>query len=526
MNRIKTAERHKQTITSLGKRKFDFKDDRIIGQIALAYSIQLNKYFNIEDEIEVDNKGKEYPESLLGEAFNTSNDVVYKTVLSSHYNRRLSEVEFTKLVKLHIDHGLDVLERDLLSNTKGRNAHIDYLLGIIQSSTRLLSSTKKHISTTTQPVNEIHGFEGLLKIDIGKSNDVPLSLRINDENDFDSQHIAIAGMNGSGKTQLVKDILYQLSKQSDGNLKYIFFDYKGEGKSEKLENFLSATNANFLDIGSAPMPFNPLSAIKSANEREMAMDIMAFRDRFCSVDNKLGTKQKNSLAEVIQRAFDKGKQSGTVPTLRDVMEELDILYEEMRKPQDSLYAILKDISAIVFAQDYDKDFSFLNQSLYVNLPATLPEAARKASVFMILNYLFSYFIASNDVIPSNDRIKPIRYVIVIDEAHAFLNQRNMAKVLEDLLRMIRSKGVIVIMLSQGIEEYKQRDFDFSSQIKIPILLNVQNKDLRSVKSFLGTPKSDKKMDDCLKSLSSGKGVINFTEPLLIDINQFWKREST
>ena len=115
-------------------------------------------------------------------------------------------------------------------------------------------------------------------------------------------------------------------------------------------------------------------------------------------------------------------------------------------------------------------------------------------------------------------------MIVIDEAHAYLKEKNMALVLEELLRMIRSKGVIIMMLSQGVAEYKQKGFDFSSQVKIPVLLNVQNKDIKTAKSFLGTPKSEYPMKDVLNKLEGGKGVINFDEPKLIEVNQFWKRK--
>ena len=31
--------------------------------------------------------------------------------------------------------------------------------------------------------------------------------------------------------------------------------------------------------------------------------------------------------------------------------------------------------------------------------------------------------------------------------------------------MMRSKGVVVVMLSQGVEDYKTKDFDFASQVK-------------------------------------------------------------
>lgn len=142
--------------------------------------------------------------------------------------------------------------------------------------------------------------------------------------------------------------------------------------------------------------------------------------------------------------------------------------------------------------------------------------------------MLNEFISYNDVQTSPERIKPIRYVIVIDEAHAYLGNKNMAKVLENLLRMIRSKGVIIMLVSQGIEEYKQKDFDFSSQIKIPILLNIQNKEPKLAKTFLGTPKSEIALSNALKSLDNSTdgeklGILNIKDTKLIDINLFYKR---
>ncbi len=525
MNRIKTSEKNKSVVFSLTKNKFDFKDDRTIAQIAIAYSLQLNKRFELNDYANSDNKGKEYPESILGEIDRHSNNCIYIAVFNQHYNRKLNSDELAKLLKLHLDYGLEILNRDLLQNTKGKNAHIDYLLSIINNGVSLLNDTVSPISTDNKITRQLKAFSKVIEIELGKNskNQESISIRINDENNFDSQHFAVAGMNGSGKTQLIKDILYQISQQTQHELKFIFFDYKGEGKSDSLKDFLEKTKCEFIDVQEAPLKFNPLTAISLVNERERELNIKSFRDNLAAVDRKLGTKQKNNLQIAIQRRFDNTLKEGRHPSIVEVYNELIEFYEESKYKEDSLTAILKDIADIVFDDDYDSKFSLTDKSLYINLPATLPEVARKVSVFLMLNYLFNYFIDSNDVKPSEERIKPIRYIIVIDEAHVFLKEKNMAGVLEKLLRMIRSKGVIIMMLSQGIEEYKQRDFDFSSQIKIPIMLNVQNKNKKIVKSFIGTPRSDKPLEDALKKLESGKGIINFGEPKLIDINMFWKR---
>ena len=51
--------------------------------------------------------------------------------------------------------------------------------------------------------------------------------------------------------------------------------------------------------------------------------------------------------------------------------------------------------------------------------------------------------------------------------------------MKNSLDYLDPKGVIIIMLSQGVEDYKTKDFDFASQVKLPICLNVQNKDYKS-----------------------------------------------
>lgn len=525
MQRIKTSENNKAVVSNLTKSKFNFRDDRTIAQIAFAYSIQQNKSFEINDFEKVDNKGKEYPESIFGEINQQSNDAVYRAILNQHYNRSLTDDEFYKFSKLHIDHGLDVLNRDILQNRQGRNSHIDYLLNIVNRGINKISSSTSLNSTKTGSKN-IKAYSKLIEIELGKDTKTnkSLKIRINDENDFNSQHFAVAGMNGSGKTELVKDILYQISTITKQELKFIFFDYKGEGKSGKLKPFLKQTNCKFIDIQKKPFKFNPLTYVDLTNERNRDFNIKTFRDNIASIDRRIGVKQKSSLQEALNRCFENTIKTGKHPTIQEVYVELLNYYEESKMKEDSLTAILKELSEGIFDENYDAKLKLYDRNMYINLPPTLPEYARQASVFLTLNYLLSEFISCNDVKANKDRIKPIRYVIVIDEAHAYLKQKAMSAVLENLLRMIRSKGVIVMLLSQGVEEYKQKEFDFASQIKIPILLNVQNKDLKVAKSFLGTPKSDVPMQNALKHLEGGKGIINFKTPKLIDINMFWKRE--
>jgi DNA sulfur modification protein DndE len=184
-----------------------------------------------------------------------------------------------------------------------------------------------------------------------------------------------------------------------------------------------------------------------------------------------------------------------------------------------LYSAIKDLASGLFSNEISDNI--IGRSIYLNLPPTLSDTLRQLCVFLLLMYFNFFFSSTNEATPV-ENINPLRYVIVIDEAHVYLKNKNARKALEELLRVLRSKGVIVVMLTQGVEDYKTKDFDFVSQVKLPICLNVQNKDPKMIKAFIGTPKSEYKLVSEINKLQSGFGLINLDEPKTIEIRQFWK----
>ena len=77
--------------------------------------------------------------------------------------------------------------------------------------------------------------------------------------------------------------------------------------------------------------------------------------------------------------------------------------------------------------------------------------------------------------PVNDKLQAIRYVLLIDESHVIFKDRKAQDLLEKFLREIRSKGVSVVLLSQGIEEFNQQSFDFSSMCETAFLMDIKDK---------------------------------------------------
>jgi DNA sulfur modification protein DndE len=235
---------------------------------------------------------------------------------------------------------------------------------------------------------------------------------------------------------------------------------------------------------------------------------------------KMGVSQQNILITIIDELLE--EKDGKYPSVLELFERLNEYYEENRIRQDTLYSVIRDLSTNIFNCE-PNDKSIFSDSIYLNLPPALSDTLRQLIVFLLLRYFNSYFSSTNDCEPTN-YIIPLRYVIVIDEAHIYLKNKNARKALEDLLRLLRSKGVIVVMLSQGVEDYRTKDFDFASQVKLPICLNIQNKDYKAISSFVGTPTSKYKLESEIAKLESGKGLINFGEPKTIKLKQWWETE--
>ena len=150
----------------------------------------------------------------------------------------------------------------------------------------------------------------LLSFELGKTESgEAIEIRINDLREFDNRNMAIAGM--------VKDILYQISKNTNHELKFIFFDYKGEGNPSQLKAFLDATKCEFVDIvNNNGVKFNPFLSI-NLEERQRPFSIKAFVDTIATFVPSVGVAQKNILTNIITDILD--NKNGSYPTINRIL---------------------------------------------------------------------------------------------------------------------------------------------------------------------------------------------------------------
>lgn len=106
---IKTSAANKIVVTEL-TRKLGLGPENVIARLAFAYSLSKNKKFDLEDI--QDAKGKEYSKGVLF----GNNLPYYVALVSTHYKIYKTDKDIGKYIKMHLDHGLELLDKELSQN--------------------------------------------------------------------------------------------------------------------------------------------------------------------------------------------------------------------------------------------------------------------------------------------------------------------------------------------------------------------------------------------------------------------------
>ena len=122
---IKTSKENKEIVTELTN-KLSLGTENIISRIALAYSLSLSEKLDIND-IE-DSNGKEYSSKVLFGDYAE----YYGGMLAMNYKVHISDKDLSKYAKMHIDHGLQLLNQEIIE--QGNIDGFDFLIEKIENS--------------------------------------------------------------------------------------------------------------------------------------------------------------------------------------------------------------------------------------------------------------------------------------------------------------------------------------------------------------------------------------------------------
>ncbi|MDZ4147053.1 MAG: DndE family protein [Flavobacteriaceae bacterium] len=518
---IRTSETNQEVVRKLTTKVLGGAKENVIARIALGYSLQSGKMFTNAEFNLYDSKGKEYKDHIL---FDAKNRDFYIALICQHYGVYKTNENIPKYVKLHIDHGLEMM--DNLFGSSNNYTFFDFLIEHLDKGTSMLDSVSVNLDAVRNNSQGIEKsfFKESIKINIGKDSNTneDVFLGFNNTNLYNNCHIAVAGSSGTGKTQFALELLNQISKESNHHVSFIYLDFKGlkEDDLKNLQPFFEHTKANFIDAPKIPFPINPLSFIDSINEVNRQMGIDKFVDIICKYSN-IGIKQRGTLRDATIEAF-LDKKPGEYPSFPEINEKLIEIVGDKR---DTLTEIIDELSRYNIFREDKKAQSFLNQNIYLSLSGDLSNSVRFTSLFLIINYIYNTFM-NMDSTPTENGYRGMRYVLLIDEAHVIFKEKKYQDILEKILREIRSKGVSVVLLSQGIDEFNQSNFDFSSMCEMSFLLDIKDKtNTKAINKFLGfSEKEGIKAARSLEKIQKGQAISNikeFTKGELFELKQFY-----
>ena len=300
---IKTSALNQAVVSNLTQKLPGGAKENVIARIALGFSLASGKRFQENEFNTYDSQGKEYKDHIL---FDSSNRDFYIALICQAYGINKNNELIPKYVKLHIDHGLEQI--NYLFENRPQLTFFDLLIEHLGKGIDAIedapvpldavANNNQHISKTS--------FTGPIDIKIGYNpqTNEPITFCFNNTKVYNNQHIAVAGKSGSGKSQFALEFLRQLVNKTQGQVNFLFLDFKGISVEDrkKMEGFFTETHTTCINAPDVPFPLNPLSFIDNINDRNKLVGINKFVDIIAKYSN-IGKKQQQTLKDAVQEAF-------------------------------------------------------------------------------------------------------------------------------------------------------------------------------------------------------------------------------
>lgn len=462
--------------------------DEVLSALRFETKLEKATLARIAFTLSLTREGKAVPESASfngGEmkrpTFIGDDEAFIRTLISQVYRRPdVAEDEFFSnhsIIKNHIDSGAMAMGQ--LFQECGRSAD-----GLMR---RLLSEVEF--------AGRREGLGRGLDIFIGRTllQKSELVMELNNTARHANSHLAIMGKPGVGKTQFLLKVLTDIRVQSEFQTNFIYFDYKGDVQDN--ERFLEVAKVQPFRLlqGGQNLPVNPF-VLPSYDEQAINVSCREKAESFASISSKLGVVQKGALTEALRSAYAKRSSSPLpYPDFHDVLEIATMMYEEDGKKDDSLIEVLRDLATFDLFWRHGSDTPPLerlsNRTMLIDVHA-MP-VLKELVAYLVIERLYKEMATMPDS-PVADGRRTIRSILVIDEAHNYLSQKNIF--LQRIIREGRSKGVVVFFASQSPNDYQQQFFNFQELLEFAFIFQCEGVSSRSVQDILGcTAKTAKEL---------------------------------
>lgn len=282
------------------------------------------------------------------------------------------------------------------------------------------------------------------------------------DTDLNQLNIGVVGDLGTGKTQLLKSLVYQTVKSAEQNRgirpRFLIFDYK---KDYSSEDFVRATGARV--VKPQHLPIN-LFDVSSANT-----SIAPWLDRFKffsdvldKIYSGIGPVQRQNLKAAVKQAYEDALAEGRQSTIYDVHAKYGAIVGN--KP-DTPFSILDDLVDMeMFTPEplagnaFEK---FLDGVVVISLDALgQDDRTKNMLVAIMLNVFYENMlrIPKRPFLGNSPQLRVVDSFLMVDEADNIM--RYEFDVLRKVLLQGREFGVGVILASQYLRHFKSGATDY------------------------------------------------------------------
>jgi hypothetical protein len=380
--------------------------------------------------------------------------------------------DLQSLVTAHWTRGMNILVGELKSADNDSNEFWRRLAE---------SALPKGTGAVSMPISGAHPLDvtigairlrlGEIGTDIGTNEEVMWSMNA----PGGSPHSAFMGGVGSGKTRTAAFVLRSIAEQSRAPL--LAFDFKGD-MSDRNNALDKAFDATVLSPLKSPIPLD-VFALRGTDSHKVVTTAQRLRDGLGNLkQTKFGDQQRRRLNDALEIALKQFRPC----TLANIKSTLEGIYADQGIKEDGAVSALVDLCRLPLFEPKMSPEEFFSRSWIISLPADVPELVRVAVVSLLTDALERYINSLPDAPTDDHGNRSLRTLCVVDEAHRILGAKLPG--LANLIRLGRSKGAAVMLISQKPDDFEGEDDDFLSEMGLVVCFGTNAKET-AVKRILG-----------------------------------------
>lgn len=301
-----------------------------------------------------------------------------------------------------------------------------------------------------------------------------LALNISDTR-LNNLNIGVVGDLGTGKTQLLKSLIYQIVEDAQTNRgvkpRLLIFDYKRDYSSPE---FVNATGAKVVRPSRLPLNLFDTSAIGDSLNPWFDR-FRFFSDILDKIYSGIGEVQRGRLKLAVKNAYS-STSGGKPPTIYDVHAE----YREIvgDKPDTPMSIIDDLVDMEIFEKNVDKTINFdkfLDGVVVVSLDALgQDDRSKNLLVAIMLNMFYENMLKTvkRPFEGTDPQLRVVDSYLLVDEADNIM--RFDFDVLRNLLLQGREFGTGVILASQYLRHFKTSAMDYRDPLLTWFIHKVPN----------------------------------------------------